>query len=142
MIWSKYRSWVLRLNEHVYQFLECWFRSQNNEFHKKNENLTKNFQLRKMSVKVELNVWITKKRDLIQSQEKILIFDRFGWNASESEVGQSYEGHEENKFKMKRDVLWSEVKKSLSAKKWISFWMRFFITKHLGFGEKFSLWSC
>ena len=85
---------------------------------------------------------ITKKHDLIQNQVKILSFDWFGWNASESEVGRSYGGHEENEFKMRRDVLWSEVKKSLSAKKWSSCWMRVFFTKHFGFGEKIALWSC
>ena len=73
---------------------------------------------------------------------KILSFDRFGWNASESEIGWSYGGYEENEFKMRRDVLWSEVKKSLVAKKWISCLIRVFFTKNFGFGEKFSLEGC
>lgn len=60
---------------------------------------------------------ITKKHNLIQNQVKSLSFDWFGWNASDSEVGRYYGGHEENEFKMRRGVLWSEVKKSLSAKK-------------------------
>ena len=85
---------------------------------------------------------ITKKHDLIQNQVKILSFDWFGWNASESEVGRSYGGHEENEFKIRRDLLWGEVKKSLSANKWISCWMRVFFTKHFGFGEKISLEGC
>ena len=51
-----------------------------------------------------------------ESSEK-LSFDWFGWNASESEVGQSYGGHEENEVNMRRAVLWSEVNKSLSANK-------------------------
>lgn len=85
---------------------------------------------------------ITKKHDLIQNQVKKLSFDWFGWNASESEIGQSYGGHEENEFKMRRDVLWSKVKKSLSANKWISSSIGFFCTKNFGFGRKFALWSC
>ena len=56
---------------------------------------------------------ITKKHDLIQNQVKKLRFDWFGWNASESEVGQSYGGHEENEFKkweeMCFEVKWRRV---------------------------------
>ena len=73
---------------------------------------------------------------------KILSFDWFGWNASESEIGRSYGGHEENEFKMRIGVLWSGEKKSLSDSKWISCWMRVLFTKHFGFGEKIALWSC
>ena len=62
---------------------------------------------------------ITKKHDLIQNQVKKLSFDWSRWNANESEVGWSYGGHEENEFKMRKDVLWGEVKKILSDKKWI-----------------------
>ena len=61
---------------------------------------------------------INRKHHLIQNQVKNLGCDWFGWIASETEVGRSYGGHEENEFKMRRDVLWSEVKKSLSSKKW------------------------
>ena len=50
---------------------------------------------------------------------KKLSLDWFGWNASESEVGWSYGGHEEDEFKMRRDALWGEVKKILSDKKCI-----------------------
>ena len=85
---------------------------------------------------------ITKKHDLIQNQVKNLSFDWFGWNASESEVGRSYGGYEENEFKMRRDVLWGEVKKSLSDKKWSWSLIRVFITIKIGFGEKIALWSC
>ena len=62
---------------------------------------------------------ITKKHDFIQNQVKFLSFDWFRWNASESEVGRSYGGHEENEFKIKRGVIWSEVNKILSDKKWL-----------------------
>ena len=79
---------------------------------------------------------ITSKHDLIQNQVKNLSFEWFGWNASESEDGRSYGRHEEYEFKMRRDVLWSEMKKSLSARKWSSCWMRVLFTKHFGFGEK------
>ena len=85
---------------------------------------------------------ITKNHELIQNWLKFLSFDRFGWNASESEIGQSYGAHEENEFKMRRDVLWSEVKNILSSKKWSSCWMRVLFTKHFGFGEKISFWGC
>ena len=60
---------------------------------------------------------ITKKHDLIQNQVINLSVDWFGWDASESEVNRSYGGHEENEFKMRRDVLWIEVKNILSANK-------------------------
>ena len=73
---------------------------------------------------------------------KNLSFDWFGWNESESEVGRSYGGDEENEFKMRRGVLWSEVKNILSSNKLISCWMRVFLTKHFGFGGKIALWSC
>lgn len=85
---------------------------------------------------------ITKKRELIQNWVKKLSFHWFGWNASESEVNWSYGGHEENEFKIKRDVFWSEVKKSLSDKKWISCWIRVFFTKYFCFREKNSLEGC
>ena len=53
---------------------------------------------------------ITKKHDLIQNQVKILSFDWFGWNASESEVGRSYGGHAESEFKIEKrcDFKWNE----------------------------------
>ena len=85
---------------------------------------------------------ITKKHYLIQNEVKILSFNLFGWNASESEVSRSYGGHEESEFKMRRDVIWGEVKKILSDKRWSSSWMRVFFTKYFGFGEKIALWSC
>ena len=61
---------------------------------------------------------ITKKNDLIQNQVNFFSFDWSRWNASESEVGRSYGGHEENEFKMRRDALWSEeVSEKLRKKK-------------------------
>ena len=71
---------------------------------------------------------ITRRHNLTQNQVKILSFDWFGWNSSESEVGLSYGGREENEFKMRRDVLWSEVKKRLIDNKWISCLIRVFFT--------------
>ena len=79
---------------------------------------SKHFNLERWVWKLSWMCEITNKHDLIQNQVKILSLDRFGWNASKSEVGQSYGGHGENEFKMRRDVFWSEVKKSLSSKKW------------------------
>ena len=54
---------------------------------------------------------ITKKHDLIQNQVKKLSFDWFGWNASESEVGWSYGGHEENEKR------WEEIYFEMKCRK-------------------------
>ena len=72
-----------------------------------------------MSVKVDLNVWNKKITWINPKSSENFGFDWFGWNASESEVGLSYGGQEENEFRMRRDVIWGEVKTILSDKKLI-----------------------
>ena len=95
---------------------------------------TENFNLERWVWKLSWMCEITKKHYLIQNQVKKLSFDWFGWNTSEIEIGQSYVGHEENEFKMTRDVLWSDVKNILSDNKLSSCWMRVIFTKNFGFG--------